>query len=120
MTRGDHRARVARRLLASIGVAWLLLAAVALPPVARAEDATPVPDAVALDPGAEPLVPYIVALLVASGVLVVVGVVAMQVNRAPARPRQLDLWACPACGTSNAGDRDSCYACGAARIRTPA
>jgi hypothetical protein len=117
------KAGAARRLLASLAVAWLLLACAPLAPAALADDPTPGPDTVNVDPGKEPLMPYIVALLVASGVLVVVGVVAVQVNRASGRRagagRGLALWTCPACGTTNAGDRETCYACGAARTRAP-
>ena len=107
-----------RRLLPLL-VAWLLVLAPA--PAALADDPTTEPGFAteAVNLGAEPLVPYIVALLVTSAGLTIVGLVAIQVNRKPTeaarRRRRAAWWPCPACATSNAGDRDTCFACGAGR-----
>ncbi len=111
------------RLPALIGVwaALLLLLAIApTAPTALAADPTadPGPATVEVDLGAEPLVPYIAALVVTSAVLIVVGFVAMQVNRRPtpgARLARDAWWQCRACATSNAGDRETCFACAAPR-----
>jgi hypothetical protein len=108
-------------LVPLLAAAWLAIAfALAVAPATRADDPTPdagaVPQTVDIALGSEPLVPYIVALLVTSGVLVVVGLVAMRVDRAPsaaARARRAALWTCAACSTENAGDRVTCFGCGA-------
>jgi hypothetical protein len=71
--------------------------------------------------GDEPLVPYIVGLLVMAGVLGAFGLVAMRVLAKPKTAvRADDLWACPACGTPNLPSRASCYACQAPRETAPA
>lgn len=112
-----------RHLLPLLGVAVLMLASA---PAVLALDPTadPRPPTVEVNLGAEPLLPYIVALLVMSGVLAVVGFVAMQVNRKPptgARAKGRNAWwPCSSCATSNAGDRDTCYACAAPRRGPPA
>jgi hypothetical protein len=60
----------------------------------------------------EPLVPYIVGLLVTAGVLTAFGLVATRVLARPAaRETPIAWWSCPACGTSNGPDRSSCFAC---------
>ena len=66
--------------------------------------------------GDEPLVPYIVGLLVMAVVLGAFGLVAMRLLAKP-KPavRPADLWPCPACGTPNRPSRSSCYACQAPR-----
>ncbi len=112
-----------RRPLPLLVVAVLMLATA---PAVLALDPTadPGPSTVEVNLGADPLMPYIVALLVMSGVLAMVGFVAMQVNRKPpagARRRgQNAWWPCGSCATSNAGDRDTCYACAAPRHQPPA
>lgn len=64
----------------------------------------------------EPLVPYIVALIVVALVLMVFGFIAMRVMRPPARRvRPSDFWTCPSCGTANRPDRTSCFSCQATR-----
>ncbi|HEY3336476.1 MAG TPA: zinc finger Ran-binding domain-containing protein [Candidatus Limnocylindrales bacterium] len=66
--------------------------------------------------GEEPLVPYIVGLLVMAVVLGAVGLLAMRLTARPRRGlRPDDLWSCPACGTTNQPSRASCYACGVSR-----
>jgi hypothetical protein len=113
-----------RRLPALLGVWAALLLLVAIAPAAPAALAVdpsgdPGPATVEVDLDTEPLVPYIAALVVTSAVLIVVGFVAMQVNRRPtpgARRRDPGTWwACPSCATSNADDRDTCFACAAPR-----
>ena len=62
--------------------------------------------------GDEPLVPYIVGLLVVAVVLGGFGLVAMRLLATPKRPlRPDDLWPCAACGTANLPTRTSCHAC---------
>jgi len=62
--------------------------------------------------GDEPLVPYIVGLLVVAVVLGGFGLVAMRLLASPKRPlRPDDLWPCAACGTANLPTRRSCHAC---------
>jgi hypothetical protein len=66
----------------------------------------------------EPLLPYVVALLVAGVTLLVVGVVLIATSGrrgAPPRRRTREPWTCAACGTPNAPDRGDCYACHARR-----
>jgi hypothetical protein len=64
----------------------------------------------------EPLVPYIIGLLVMAAVLTVVGFIAMRAM-APRRrqPRPADWWPCPACGEANLPDRATCFACQASK-----
>jgi hypothetical protein len=60
----------------------------------------------------EPLVPYIVGLLVMAGVLTAFGLVASRVLKRPGAPEaRMTWWSCTACGTSNGPDRSSCFAC---------
>jgi hypothetical protein len=66
----------------------------------------------------EPLIPYVVGLVVMALVLGTFGVVAMRVmapkpvrRNAPAK----DWWACPSCGERNRPDRAHCFACQASR-----
>ena len=71
--------------------------------------------------GDEPLVPYIVGLLVIAGVLGAFGLVASRTLATPKQPlTSADLWACPACGTANLPTRSSCHACQAPRQASPA
>ena len=112
-----------RRLLTMLGQAGalVLLLLVAIAPVVFAADPTVAPGlaTVEVDRGGDPRLPSIAALRLTRVVLIVVGVVAMQVNRKPGegarRRRRAAWWACPACATSNAGDRDTCFACAAPR-----
>jgi hypothetical protein len=72
----------------------------------------------AVDLDSEPLLPYVVGLVVMAGVLGVFGVIAMRVTRP--RPdrrsgRAEDWWACPSCGAANSRDRAACFACQAPR-----
>ena len=73
-------------------------------------------DAVDLDK--EPLVPYVVGLVVMALVLGTFGVVAMRVM-APRPERRAsraeDWWACPSCGVRNRPDRAHCFACQGSR-----
>jgi hypothetical protein len=66
----------------------------------------------------EPLIPYVVGLVVMALVLGTFGVVAMRVM-AP-KPQQRtsraeDWWACPSCGERNRPDRAHCFACEGSR-----
>jgi hypothetical protein len=72
-------------------------------------------DDVSLD--REPLLPYVVGLVVMAGVLGVVGLIAMRVTapRPSPRRRATGWWACPSCGERNRPDRASCFACQASR-----
>ena len=75
----------------------------------------------AVDLDDEPLLPYVVGLVVMAIVLGVFGVVAMRMS-APRKPRPrpaADWWACPACGLRNRPDRASCFGCQASRADTP-
>ena len=72
----------------------------------------------AIDLDKEPLIPYVVGLVVMALVLGTFGVVAMRVmapkpvgRTAPAK----DWWACPSCGERNRPDRAHCFACQASR-----
>jgi len=68
----------------------------------------------------EPLVPYIVGLLVMAVVLTAFGFVSMRYLAKRSRPvRETDLWTCGACRTANRPDRASCFSCQASR-GTPA
>ena len=73
-------------------------------------------DAVDLDK--EPLIPYVVGLVVMALVLGTFGVVAMRLM-APKPQRRVsrseDWWACPSCGVRNRPDRAHCFACQASR-----
>jgi len=109
-----------RRLPALLGLAaalLLLLAIAPAAPAALAADPTgdPGPATVEVDLDAEPLVPYIAALVVTSAVLIVVGFVAMQVNRRPTpgarRPGRRAWWTCTACSMVNSSDRSTCFSC---------
>ena len=110
--------------LRALPAAIVLLLAFAPGMLAADPTAVPGPVSVDVDLSSEPLVPYIAALLVMSAVLTVVGVVAMQVTRKPSQGvgtrGRVAWWACPACRTSNAPDRDACYACAAPRGPGPA
>ena len=72
-------------------------------------------DDVSLD--REPLLPYVVGLVVMAGVLGVVGMIAMRVTapRPSPRRRATGWWACPSCGERNRPDRASCFACQGSR-----
>ena len=68
----------------------------------------------------EPLVPYIVGLLVMAAVLGVFGLLAQRLVAKPRRElRAGDLWTCGGCGTDNLRSRTSCHACQAPH-QTPA
>jgi hypothetical protein len=123
--RDDGRRRhagIAVRSLAVRSLAVAVLVWAAAGPVALADE-TPLPSAGATevdanpDPAAEPAFPYIVALLVTSAGLAVVGFVAMRVNR----PRRVTRrpgtgwWTCASCAAGNAPDRTTCFACQAPR-----
>jgi hypothetical protein len=76
----------------------------------------------AVDLDKEPLLPYVVGLVVMAAVLAAFGVVAMRVTspkKGRARPAA-DWWACPACGVRNRPDRATCFACQASRADAPA
>ena len=71
-----------------------------------------------VDLDSEPLVAYIVALLVVAGVLTVFGLVAMRVTAGPrpgGRAAHVAWWTCAACGSPNRPDRGACFACHASR-----
>lgn len=88
------------------------------PPGINMDEACPALGAteVEVDLDREPLVPYIVALIVVSLVLTVFGFIAMRVMRPPARRvRPSDFWTCASCGTQNRPDRSSCFSCQASR-----
>ncbi len=137
-----------RRLLALVAAAWLVLT---LAPAALADDprcadweqngapagvdlrlvctATQVIGAYTgqstTDPNQEPLLPYVVGLLVTGIGLASVGVVATKVvgrkagrRLAPERPDA--WWVCPSCQSVNAEGRPACYACHAPRADVPA
>ncbi len=118
----DHRRynHAVRRLLSLLALPGIVLT-LALPPAALADAATPAPSFVTADVvlGTDPLLPYVVALLVMSAVLMVVGAIAIVVNRRPSRPAgergQPAWWACASCGTTNVDDREACFSCGASR-----
>src|SRR4051794_18899304 len=68
----------------------------------------------------EPLLPYVVGLIVMAVVLGVFGVIAVRITA----PRKVpgtgtDWWACPSCGLRNGPDRTTCFACQALRADTP-
>ena len=70
----------------------------------------------------EPLVPYVVGLVVMAIVLGTFGVVAMRIMRPRPAPRAstaADWWACPSCGVKNRPDRAHCFACQASRDSVP-
>lgn len=71
----------------------------------------------AVDLDSEPLMPWIVALLVVAGVLTLFGLVAMRFTATPARPRgrPADWWTCAACRSRNTAERTACFACHASR-----
>lgn len=108
-----------RRLPAVLGfaAALVLLLLVAIAPAVLAADPTsdPGPRTVEVDLGAEPLLPYIAALLVTSVALMIVGFVAMQVNRRPTpgarRLGRRAWWTCTACSMVNSADRSTCFSC---------
>lgn len=140
--------RAMRRLLALVAAAWLVLA---LAPAALADDPrcadweqhgaragidlrlvctanqvigayTGQADA---DVNSEPLLPYVVGLLVTGLGLAMVGVVATKVvgrkagrRLAPERPDA--WWVCPSCQSVNAEGRPACYACHAPLADPPA
>jgi zinc finger protein len=73
---------------------------------------------VEVDLDREPLIPYVVGLVVMAAVLGVFGLIAMRVtaprpDRRATRPE--DWWACPSCGERNRPDRAHCFACQASR-----
>ena len=131
-----------RRLTGPVAAAWLaIVLALSLAPAAIADERDPRCDAWALSgppPGIdmaascpsttlgvttadvaldnEPLVPYIVGLLVMAAVLVAFGFIAMRVMARPGGGRRSDpWWNCPACGSSNQSRRSTCFACQASR-----
>jgi len=68
----------------------------------------------------DPLLPYVVALLVAGLTLLILGILVVVTGRGKSgasRRTQVDAgwWACRACGAHNAPDRTECYACRASR-----
>ncbi len=70
----------------------------------------------------DPLLPYIVALLVAGLTLLIVGIVVVVTGRGrTASDRRTRVaagwWRCETCGADNAPDRRECYACQAPRDR---
>ncbi len=75
----------------------------------------------ATDPVAgDPLLPYVVALLVAGVTLLIVGILVVVTGRGkPANGSRTRAgagwWTCPACGAHNSPDRPDCYACMAPR-----
>ena len=76
------------------------------------------PRSEAIDLDKEPLIPYVVGLVVMALVLGTFGVVAMRVM-APRPQRRASLaedwWACPSCGERNRPDRAHCFACQGSR-----
>jgi hypothetical protein len=75
-----------------------------------------------VDLGTEPLVAYIVALLVVAGVLTVFGFVAMRYTAQPAGGRRradAGWWTCAGCGSPNRPDRGACFACHVSRGEAP-
>jgi hypothetical protein len=109
--------------LAAVTLALMLGAAVGAGPALADDPPAPVTGQAtangtgSYDPTADPAVPYIVALLVTSAGLMVVGLLAMQQQRAGSRRRAArpDGWACAACGMGNTRDRASCFSCHAPR-----
>lgn len=91
--------------------------ALAIAPVARADQGGP--SGVDAGLASEPLLPYVIGLLVAAITLAIVGVVVSVVNRRrPAQGpggRTNALWTCASCGAGNAPGRSDCYACMAPR-----
>ena len=72
----------------------------------------------AIDLDKEPLIPYVVGLVVMALVLGTFGVIAMRVmapKRAPRSVSAKDWWACPSCAVRNRPDRAHCFACQASR-----
>ena len=72
----------------------------------------------AIDLDKEPLIPYVVGLVVMALVLGTFGVIAMRVmapKRAPRTASAKDWWACPSCAVRNRPDRAHCFACQASR-----
>jgi hypothetical protein len=140
-----HRPAPVRGALSTLvsAIAAALLLALVLAPAALADDrdprcasweqhgAPPGTDMAKMCPGGapmlgeigladEPLVPYIVGLLVVAGVLGVFGLVAMRVLAPPtSNARMGELWPCAACGTDNLASRTSCHACHAPREPAP-
>ncbi|MCJ7710012.1 MAG: zinc finger Ran-binding domain-containing protein [Chloroflexi bacterium] len=118
-----------RRLLSLLALPGIvptgLALTLALAPAAFADEASPAPSFVTADVvlGTDPLLPYVVALLVMSAVLMVVGAIAVVMNRRPSRPAKgrgrPAWWACVACGTTNVDDREACFSCGASRAPRP-
>jgi hypothetical protein len=103
-----------RRLSLPIAAWWLL----AITATALADDPAGTSPADA-SLASEPLLPYVVGLLVAAVTLAIVGVVVTVTRRdrrtgAGARGATA-WWTCPACGASNAPGRPDCFACQAPR-----
>ncbi len=133
LIRGGYN-RVMRRplsLLAVPGLVLVLVLAVLVlaPDVLLLVFADPVMAAGTVGAGedvnAEPLLPYVVGLLVTGVALALVGVVATRLlGRTPGRrtsPGRPDAWwVCPACQATNAEGRPACYACHAPRAEPPA
>jgi hypothetical protein len=72
----------------------------------------------AIDLDTEPLIPYVVGLVVMAVVLGTFGVVAMRLMAPKPAPRTApakDWWACPSCAVRNRPDRAHCFACQASR-----
>lgn len=95
-----------------------LVALAALPPaVAACAQADPGVNEFGIpkDPAANMVVPVLLALVVVIGILVAAALVAVRLGREKDALRRPDdtaaWWACGACGTSNAPDREACFAC---------
>jgi hypothetical protein len=72
----------------------------------------------AIDLDTEPLIPYVVGLVVMALVLGTFGVIAMRVMAPKPVPRTAaakDWWACPSCAVRNRPDRAHCFACQTSR-----
>jgi hypothetical protein len=69
----------------------------------------------------EPLLPYVVGLIVMAVVLGAFGVIAVRMTapRTERRRPGADWWACPSCGVRNGPDRTTCFACQASRADAP-
>jgi hypothetical protein len=73
----------------------------------------------AIDLEQEPLIPYVVGLVVMALVLGTFGVIAMRFMAPKPSTRRTsraeDWWACPSCGVRNRPDRAHCFACQTSR-----
>jgi hypothetical protein len=107
----NHGMRRLSLPLAAVGILALAPAALGADPTGSSVADT--------DLASEPLLPYVVGLLVAAVTLAIVGVVVTVLRgRRPAGRTRRDRaawWTCPACQAANAPGGPACYACHAPR-----